>query len=78
MRAGHYWFPEQVFPFPLWFSALSRGEVSKGRKCGLGVWKSQGISLENQGFPFLGVSHLFVTSIWIMKLERKTRKVQAA
>ena len=38
----------------------------------------EGPFFENQGFPFLGLSHLFVTSIWMMKLERKTRKVQAA
>lgn len=33
---------------------------------------------EKQGFPYLGLSHLFVTSICTMKLERKTRKVQDA
>lgn len=78
MRATITASPQQVFPFPPWFSALSWGEVSKGRKCGLGVWKSPGLSLETQGFLCVGVAHLYVTSIWIMKLERKTRKVQAA
>lgn len=57
----------------LWFSALSRG--SSERKCGFrGLEEPGDLFWRIRGFPFLGVSHLFVTSIWIMKLERKTRR----
>lgn len=69
--------PQNTCLHSLWVSA--KGEVSKGRKWVSGIRKNQRAHFfENQGFPFLGLSHLFVTSIWMVKLERKTRKVQAA
>lgn len=49
----------------------ARGKWEKEDNVGGGSGRARGSVFENQ------LSHLFVTSIWTMKMERKTRKVQA-
>lgn len=56
----------------------AKGKSAKEESGCWGSERARWSVFENQGFPYVGLSHLFVTSIWMMKLERKTRKVQAA
>lgn len=53
-------------------------EIGKRRKWVLGIRKTKRAHFLRIGTSFSGLFYLFVTSIWMMKLERKTRNVQAA
>lgn len=57
---------------------LCQREVGKRRKWVSGIRKTKRVHFLRIRAAFSGLFYLFVTSIWMMKLERKTRNVQAA
>lgn len=55
-----------------------QGKVPKEESVGHGSGRAKGSTQKRQLHCCLRLSYLVVTSIWIVKLDRKTRKVQAA